>query len=351
MIKMWNKMYYQGNELDENKQDCFINNLKFFLIVCVVIGHFIAKINWMEKIRYLYYFIHLFHMPCFIFVSGYLSKRMNIGGKLKAERIFSMFWLYLVFKFGDALLITWLDKKPFEMTVFNDIPAPWYLLSMTYWYLMIPFIERVKPKIMIILAFLSGILIGFVNLAGSSFSISRTVVFFPFFVIGFYLSEDRLQKLLNLKIKWLAFLLLSASGLFFIYQGKSVLSMLQIVFGSTSYQGVFGNKAYGMTIRIIWYFAALFFSICIMLLIPRCKLFFSSLGTRTLQIYILHIWIRKILISLGFFTILQQFPGIFSWMVIPGCILLTFLLSGKRIKYIFDFISGIKFFKKLLVKF
>ncbi|HCS72995.1 MAG TPA: acyltransferase, partial [Clostridiales bacterium] len=60
---------------DINERSYLLDNLKGLLIVFVVIGHFFDV--WASKyfnIRFIYTFIYLFHMPCFIFISGYLTK-------------------------------------------------------------------------------------------------------------------------------------------------------------------------------------------------------------------------------------------------------------------------------------
>ena len=52
------------------------DNLKFFLIMMVVIGHIIDNYTHDSKfILGLFLFIYSFHMPAFIFVSGIFAKK------------------------------------------------------------------------------------------------------------------------------------------------------------------------------------------------------------------------------------------------------------------------------------
>ena len=52
------------------------DNLKFFLILCVVIGHFIERyVGELWVYRSLFAFIYTFHMPAFLFIAGLFSKR------------------------------------------------------------------------------------------------------------------------------------------------------------------------------------------------------------------------------------------------------------------------------------
>ena len=51
------------------------DNLKFLLIIFVVIGHYTQQFRAdNETLQRIYVFIYSFHMPAFIFVSGYFAK-------------------------------------------------------------------------------------------------------------------------------------------------------------------------------------------------------------------------------------------------------------------------------------
>ena len=54
-----------------------VDNIKIFLIFLVVFNHIIAfnlvKVDMV--VRYIWYGITIFHMPAFVFISGYLSKK------------------------------------------------------------------------------------------------------------------------------------------------------------------------------------------------------------------------------------------------------------------------------------
>jgi len=88
----------------------YINSLKGFLILCVVIGHFGQTIanNLPERYAFigqgLVLFIYIFHMPLFLFVSGYLSQNAE---KRRAKAVSDLLVPYLLFQFfvGIAMLV------------------------------------------------------------------------------------------------------------------------------------------------------------------------------------------------------------------------------------------------------
>ena len=58
------------------KRIYWFDNIKFFLMLCVVSGHFIQPyIEGNELLNYIYYFFSFFTMPLFIFITGCFSKR------------------------------------------------------------------------------------------------------------------------------------------------------------------------------------------------------------------------------------------------------------------------------------
>lgn len=350
MKELLKKWYYpeelSGNESGSSR-NYYLDNLKFILIILVVIGHFTLQIPGIKWVRYIQYFIYTFHMPCFIFVSGYLAKRMNEGGKLKADKVLGIFWLYLLFKIGNVLLQVAFGIN-INFDLFKGRAAPWYLLALGIWYLMIPLLERIKPNYLIAGTFLIGLAAGYTSNINSIFTLSRVIVFLPFFSLGF-LWSGKLDVFLNKKLRIQALLLMIALMVVIILFWNQLKPFKDIVYGASSYNSSLGKYAkYGLMIRGIWYLLAIIISGAFMLLIPRCKTFFSVLGERTLQVYMTHIWFRNAIGYAGFFVYLKGLPQYYNALVLLGSVILTFLLANRWFKKIFDFLSAPALFKKLL---
>lgn len=63
------------------KRDTFYDSLKFVLISLVILGHTLEA-NLDDRISLaIYNAIYLFHMPLFIFVTGYFTKKYADKGK------------------------------------------------------------------------------------------------------------------------------------------------------------------------------------------------------------------------------------------------------------------------------
>lgn len=64
----------------EKQRDYFFDNIKGFLIILVVFGHAIQYLAFKRNspaLLGLFMLIYSFHMPLFIFISGFFSKKTN----------------------------------------------------------------------------------------------------------------------------------------------------------------------------------------------------------------------------------------------------------------------------------
>ena len=76
-------------------REFLFDNYRAFLIVLVVLGHFIEP-SYTETayLTNLKYFIFAFHMPAFIFISGYFAVKKSSPGKLVQKLLVP----YLIFE-------------------------------------------------------------------------------------------------------------------------------------------------------------------------------------------------------------------------------------------------------------
>ena len=102
-------MNEQGMLNRTNDHIALWDNLKFLLILLVVVGHFAdfftAESN---SFRALFLFIYSFHMPMFFFVSGWFFKSKDNVGHQIIRKIKTLLGPYIVFE-----LILWIVLMPF----------------------------------------------------------------------------------------------------------------------------------------------------------------------------------------------------------------------------------------------
>jgi fucose 4-O-acetylase-like acetyltransferase len=162
------------------QRDVRLYTVKGCLIFLVVLGHLLERVggwNWDGLLRFLLTAIYLFHMPAFVFIFGMMSKRRGI-----AARIVAFAMLLAIYQLAYALLIVSSGGR-YPSEFMEPYWILWFLMSMICWTALIPAIEKVPYPVTV--AVLIAICAGFFSWAGPSLSISRTLVFLPFFVLGY----------------------------------------------------------------------------------------------------------------------------------------------------------------------
>jgi len=162
-------------------KDIRLDNAKGILILSVVFGHlvelFIAKSAYYQA---LYTAIYLFHMPLFVMIAGMHSKAHLLATdykKVVTKLVFPLIFfqiLYLAFIGIRTGEITEPPLQPYWIL--------WFLLSLITWRLALPLFVRIPFCIAI--AFAIALAAGFCESIDYTLSLSRTLYFSPFFLIG-----------------------------------------------------------------------------------------------------------------------------------------------------------------------
>lgn len=317
----------RANEL-QPERDYFMDNLKAYLLVLVIFGHVVTSLRPVKEITNLYYFVYTFHMPCFAFTSGYLAKGIMKNGKFRADRYFSVLWLYVFFRVTQYLVAKALGQS-MSLKLFYVGGAPWYLLALASWYLLVPLLLSMKARTGVAVTTLAALLIGYLETEKNYFAIPRTVAFLPFFAIGLYLTKEGLAALLDKKLRIPSFFVFVGSAACFAFAGHPYGQTKNLVFATTSYAGVLGELApYGFFIRGGLFLFAFVLCVAMMYLVPRKKMWFSYVGQYSLTVYILHVLVRDTLKYTGFFDWVKKLPKPYMWLSVPLCVIAALILGN-----------------------
>ena len=307
-----------------------IDNMKAFLIGCVVLGHLCEVIKFPYS-SYLYLLIYSFHMPAFVFLSGFCSSREVHYDKIARNYIYP----YIVFQTLYVVFDRMVLKNDSDMQYVKPYWLLWYLMALIIWNLMIPFIktESAKKRMMIItVSVVMALLVGFDENVGYYMSLSRVVVFFPFFVAGFYGREyGRIifpqcfgesagrKKLLRITAATAA---VGIAILLFEYRKGIKVSWL--------YQAAAYEKwHYNMGIRLGAIVCAVLLIHFLCVCMPNREIFFvTKLGQNTMPVFLLHGFVIRLL---KYYPLpaMKEYPVLCSVLLI---VLLLTILSSKTVK-------------------
>ena len=272
----WKKM--------QNNRAYLFDNYKEFLIFLVVVGHFIGpSVGCNEFLRILKWIIVSFHMPAFIFISGYFSKR-NLPVLTIIQRLAVP---YLTYEIIYYLWYTFVTHKETSLALLKPKFTLWYLLALFMWRIITPYVKKFPYHM--VLAILAGILIGFSNMEDNFLTIPRAVVYFPFYLAGTSFDRELLNKWRNSrKAVTLAILVILMIALALTFVGFQKIAPMQVFYGRYNYVSMKQGMTEGIVWRILLYVIGFLMTFSFMILIPEKKLPVSYMGTRTMAIYLFH---------------------------------------------------------------
>lgn len=305
------------------ERNAFFDNAKVVLIFLVVFGHMIQPFtNDSEALRTLYMWIYTFHMPAFIFLAGFFAKGSG-NGKYIMNLAKKLLIPYVIFQLLYTAYYLWLGKTGWQ-GIFYPQWSLWFLFSMFSWHILLIGFKRVPATIGLFLAICIGLLVGYFGEIGHTFSLSRTFVFFPFFLLGYWCTKDQVMylKRKGMKAASLMVLMVVATGIYFMPELNS-----GWLLASKSY-GDLEMPAYGGFARLFVYGVAILMAMSLFVWIPEKKYWFTSLGTKTLYVYLLHGFFIQYFRQKGFFEV-EHFVDVFGIALISAGIVL--FLSSKSV--------------------
>ena len=180
------------------ERDYFFDNLKAVLIFLVVLGHFLLPIHGESVLVVVKRLIYVFHMPLFVFVSGYFAKKIYKNGQYNFKKILYLIKAYIIFVIAIQIVYALCGFRDFsEINFFSQSGAPWYLFAMIVWYLTIPVIRKYKEIPVLIVTVALALIAGYFKNIGDFLCMSRILVFGPFFYLGYYMEQPVLERALR----------------------------------------------------------------------------------------------------------------------------------------------------------
>jgi fucose 4-O-acetylase-like acetyltransferase len=285
----------------------YFDNLKGFLIVLVVIGHAIEPlIDKSFGLKSVYVFIYAFHMPLFIFVAGYFS---NLEKPLNGWLV-KLVTLLIISELLYRALFLLLFQKPFWSNPFTPTWIVWFLASLISWRLLLwifkPSVSALKYWIAA--SVLLGLFGGIIKDIGYPMSLSRTMVFAPFFLSGYYSRVKKIEfPILN--HDRLGFILILLGGLII---SALIADRIDVrwLYGSFAYSILGTGWIMGIGARGLIYLAAVALGFSFAFLTGNSKNPITSCGRRSLHIYLLHGVFVKTAVAMGCYSyIITKYSG------------------------------------------
>lgn len=310
------------------KRNLFWDNFKGILIFLVVFGHFIYAYsqNLPDSFAaHIYVFIYSFHMPAFIFCSGYFSKSSN---SRSADSLTKLFLYYLLF--NTLMLFFAHFYNGSSIKILTPYFSYWYILSLISWRALIGKISHIKGLLLLSLAI--SLALGYSKEFTNLLSLRRTVAFFPFFIAGYLLDVQKVDQFLAKRKPW-----------HIILSGFCVLIVAVACFWAVKYFNLTSSatlmNAYSkkstITHRILLFLISAFAISGMFLTVPNCHIpLLSKIGKNSLLIYLIHRFITIIFYREIFPS--KTYSSVYLIYAMVGTILVCVIFSSDRMNQWFS---------------
>jgi fucose 4-O-acetylase-like acetyltransferase len=267
------------------------DSLKFILVCIVVYAHTTENLYKDRGTAVLVSFLSTFTMPLFIFISGYFSKNITWDKYKKSFKSLGLTYLAAQLTYSIPFIIVQAVTLPPEQ--FNIIEkiisifilpygGLWYVVGLLVWRLLIYYIAKFNLKFPLVfsLSLIIPLLFGFIDIQLNAF---RVITFFPYFVLGYYCSEQMINKIRKIKpIFPIGILSVIFIGLFL---SKNLFYFVMSTFGEGSYKSTYPTVIQGLLYRASFYLISIISINCVINLATD---YFYKLGKYSFGIFLVH---------------------------------------------------------------
>lgn len=277
------------------ERDYRIDGIKWLLIVLVTFGHVIEPALSNPIANKLYSIIYIFHMPLFVFISGYYA---NVKDK---EKLISKGFMLL-----ETFLVVMIPQCFYYGSIIpllNPKNSGWYLISLITWYIIfLLIINKLVGKIVVQYNGCGGQLLIFSCLLavfaymlplkqfGNLLSFQRSCMFLPFFMMGFLRRVKGLPIIPDVS-KCIKLVLAIASLVCFafclIYSGR-ILHVLEFNNANVWHMSNLYNQNIGMllVLKVLVYIGSIITTFAVLMFVNLPKSI-CAYGSKTLAYYVI----------------------------------------------------------------
>lgn len=307
----------------------YFDNVKYILICCVVVGH-IIKFGAMDSAagaRALGVWLYSFHMPLFIFLSGLFLTRKRMTPRKTAVRVIQ----YLLLGYLAKILrksVPFMLGLPVSIDLWSEGGLPWFMFALSAYYLLAWVLQWCNYAAIGIGSVVLALYVGYIPTIGDFLCLSRIIVFFPFFWLGHALSPGAVRRHFERKeIKLACAAVLAASALVCIRFSEVLYPYRDLFLGRSAYEfSPIGDCSW--VNRFAAYSTSLVMSYAVLGVVPQGHVpLVSVLGTRTLQVYLLHYEVIELLDHTGVIRAIIDSSSLGWTLLIPLGVIIAIVLS------------------------
>ncbi|MEO5873591.1 MAG: acyltransferase family protein [Streptosporangiaceae bacterium] len=298
------------------ERDPFFDNAKYLAILLVAIGHAIVGLRHQVVVAdALYFYVYLFHMPLFIVITGYFSRNFTFSGRKAQKLITNLGVPYVLFEIAYSVVEWRLTGNDFRISLLDPVYLTWFMLALFLWRLSTPVWQQIRWSLPISVVIA---LISYTGPLSGQLDMHRVFGLAPFYVLGLCLRKEHFEYLRRpwMRVAGGVTLAVAFAGMFYVKDHMNYLWL----YWRDSNEALGVNQLTGSVMRLAMMVAGTVLVAAFLSVVPRRRMWFSTLGTTTIYAYLLH----------GFFVKYFQYMkwDRLSWLQNPAGLLLVIACSA-----------------------
>lgn len=263
-------------------RDPWFDNAKMALVTLVVVGHTWTLLPLTGTVGYLYDVLYLWHVPAFVFVTGYLSRGFSYTPERMWQLVRTVAVPYLIFECAIALFRVYVGGEELQ-DLFLDPHWPlWYLSALFFWRLVTPLFKSLPGGYVVAVV----ISIGAGLWAGDTFDLARICGLLPFFVLGLKATPERLERLRSRRAQVTGVAVFVAIGSLAGLVDRHAAT--EWLYYRARYEELDVSDAEAFLIRAVLLVVGTVGALAFLALVPRLGGWFTRMGSATLVVYLFH---------------------------------------------------------------
>ena len=297
-----------------------MDNFRCILMILVVLGH-LLELQEGPLAEYLYLVIYSFHMPLFVWLSGYFAKPAD------RSTLRTLALPYLVFQLLYSFAAVYLWRMEEEIKLLEPYWLMWFLMALFLWRLLLPLLEVKDGKGQLLMlggTFVLSLITGWERELRYVLSFQRMVALLPMFLLGYYCrgcsreladwwqSRSRRSRFLS----WAALAAMAAAAFVLLYLFREEISHQWLY-----WKYPYGKKGGSVLCRgALTLFAVICLGTVLPLIPNRVLPLITRMGRNTLPVYLLHGFVIK---TLEFYGVMERvkLPGLLTAVLLAGMLL------------------------------
>ena len=323
-----------------SSRNAFYDNLKFVLIVLVVIGHLSGPLREHDPmLKAFWQWIYLFHMPAFIFVSGVFSKRLYTKERGLRVNVIAFYILMGVLLFTALWAWGHLYNYYPVFDLLNMGAIPWYFYAMAAFGCLLPIVSKIRGgwKAVVPLSVALAVGAGFIDRFDDFLALGRIFTYAPFYFAGYFTSISGYADWLKnaRKARWPVILALACMVGLFVFMAFGPKGIPSVMSGMATGHNPYSHyPKYPMEmlagLRLASLAIAAVMIVSLSLIVPQRKCAMSGLGSRTLQVYVFHPFVYYPMVGCGIFQQMVPFMPQAGYAMIAAGIILSVVIAWPK---------------------